>query len=152
MTSERRLLNRKRRVIKHHIPLEVSIDFPGWTDWDGVNLPRDSAVASRRQGPPSEIDAVARLITYLRFHYCKQCISLYVRSLLPFVLSCLPTYLPDTRLSRPVVHLAVIYSTRVIPLRAKLFVPLKATPSPRRILKRLDAGIYPSPTISVRAN
>lgn len=109
---------------------------------------------SESEAEPTERDrCVARLITYLRFHYCKQCISLYVRSLLPFVLSCLPTYLPDTRLSRPVVHLAVIYSTRAIPLRAKLFVPLKATPptpSPRRILKRLDAGIYPSPAISVR--
>lgn len=56
----------------------------------GANSPR--AVPQRAAvgtGPRVERDrCVARLITYLRLHYCKQCISLYVRSLLPFVLSC----------------------------------------------------------------
>lgn len=69
-----------------------------------------AAARGPEAGPAARDRCVARLITYLRLHYCKQCVSLYVRSLLPFVLSCLlPTYLPDARLSRLVVHLAVIY-------------------------------------------
>lgn len=159
MTWERRLLNRKCRAVKYHVPLKVSADFPGWTGrnrvrgWMATGWICQGQCRSESEAGPVERDrCVARLITYLRLHYCKQCISLYVRSLLPFVLSCLPTYLPDARLSRPVVHLAVIYSARAIPSRAKLLVPLKATLSPRCILKRLGARIYPSPAaVSVRS-
>lgn len=92
MTSERRLLNRERGAVKH--PLKVSVDFLGWTGRDGDGgtgwICQGQCRSESEIGPAERDRCVARLITYLRFHYCKQCISLYVRSLLPFILSCLP--------------------------------------------------------------
>lgn len=81
----------------------------------------NSAVASQRQGPPSEIDAslgsslIYAFITVNNASPFTSGLSCH-----SFSHACLPTYLPDARLSRPVVHLAVIYSARAIPLRKAL--------------------------------
>lgn len=151
MISERRLLNRKRRAVKYHVPSESlcrlsGVDGTGRDRDDGTGWICQEQCCSESEAGPAERDrCVARLITYLRLHYCKQCISLYVRSLLPFVLSCLPTYLPIY--PTPVYLVPSFISQSYTPRKpfhcVKLFVPLKATLSLRCILKRLDARIYP---------
>lgn len=122
MVSKRRLLSRDRVLDGKIPPLSSSscrrvLGVTWVARVTRIRRERDSRPERRREGGgasgteatgPERDRCVARLITYLRLHYCKQCISLYVRSL-PFVLSCLPACLPDARLSRPVVHLAVIH-------------------------------------------
>lgn len=95
----------------------------------------DSVVASRKQGPPCEIDAslgsslIYAFITVNNASPFTSGLSCH-----SFSHACLPIYPTPVYL---VPHLTVIYSARAIPSRAKLFVPLKATLFPRCILKRL---------------
>lgn len=105
MVSKRRLLSRDRVLDGKIPPLSSSscrrvLGVTWVARVTRIRRERDSRPERRREGGgasgteatgPKRDRCVARLITYLRLHYCKQCISLYVRSL-PFVLSCLPAY------------------------------------------------------------
>ena len=74
--------------------------------WRGDGHPR-VAVPYQTNAWPGRDRCVARLITYLRLHYCKQCVSLCVRplslslslslSLVRSSLDAIPSRLPDPR-------------------------------------------------------
>lgn len=149
MTSERRLLNRERRAVKHHVPLKVCVDFLGWIGRDGDGgtgwICRGQCRSESEVGPVERDRCVSRLITYLRLHYRKQCISLYVRSLLPFSHACLLAYRRPSISSRRSSRSHILCESHSIARKA-----LRSSES--NVVSQMyfkTTHIYPFPVVSV---